>query len=295
MLSIQFNTALLTSPNAADGASPPAPPPKSHDWKNGAFSFHDVLDTLNPLQHLPIIGTIYRWLTGDEPGNVARIVGDGIYGGPIGLGTGAVSVAIKEELGKDPGAMVVSLLTGGGIETSSTKIAAATDTAQPTDSASTSPASAAPQKTAAEPPAPASPAIPFRPVLPLQASGGAVNSNGSAPSNSAEETFLARQASQSAALQRSFIGQHAAPGAAHPVTAPIPLQLTGSGLPTVQRRATAASYAPAVAANPSADPTNLQTESADKAPVEISQRMLKALDKYMELKQQRGNTVDLAQ
>src|SRR5579864_246859 len=150
MLAIQFNTALLTPPTAADGVTPPTPPPKSHDWKNGTFSFHDVLDALNPLQHLPIIATIYRWLTGDEPGNVARIVGDGLYGGVIGLGAGAVSVAVREEWGKDPGAMVVSLVTGGGNETNSPEVAAATDTAQMADPTPLSPASAPLQKAAAE-------------------------------------------------------------------------------------------------------------------------------------------------
>ncbi|MGQ3031076.1 MAG: hypothetical protein ACT60Q_22290, partial [Ferrovibrionaceae bacterium] len=29
------------------------------------FSFKTVLDTINPLQHIPIVSTIYRELTGD--------------------------------------------------------------------------------------------------------------------------------------------------------------------------------------------------------------------------------------
>jgi hypothetical protein len=92
------------------GAGPAAA--DSHAWKNGSFSFHDVLDTLNPLQHLPVISTLYRWVTGDEPGNVASIVGDTLYGGPIGLAAGLFTAAFKAETGKEPGEMVASAITG---------------------------------------------------------------------------------------------------------------------------------------------------------------------------------------
>ena len=30
-----------------------------------SFSFHELLSELNPLQYLPVIGTIYRSMTGD--------------------------------------------------------------------------------------------------------------------------------------------------------------------------------------------------------------------------------------
>lgn len=83
---------------------------KSHFWAGSGFSFHDLLDAINPLQHLPIIGTIYRAVTGDTIGNVARVVGDGIYGGPIGAASGLVDVAFIEETGKDVGAHVMATL-----------------------------------------------------------------------------------------------------------------------------------------------------------------------------------------
>ena len=54
------------------------------------FGFRDILDIVNPLQHLPIIGSVYRWLTGDRPGAVAQIAGDALYGGPIGAAVGFV-------------------------------------------------------------------------------------------------------------------------------------------------------------------------------------------------------------
>lgn len=52
-------------------------------------TFHDVLHALNPLQHLPVIGTIYRAVTGDTiapPFRIAgSIVGGMISGGPLGV------------------------------------------------------------------------------------------------------------------------------------------------------------------------------------------------------------------
>ena len=52
---------------------------QSRAWNDGdELSFHDILDMINPLQHIPLISTMYRYITGDTPGNVARIVGDGI-------------------------------------------------------------------------------------------------------------------------------------------------------------------------------------------------------------------------
>ena len=43
--------------------------------------FHHLLDVINPLQHLPVIGTIYRAITGEHIGAVEKIAGDTLYGG----------------------------------------------------------------------------------------------------------------------------------------------------------------------------------------------------------------------
>jgi hypothetical protein len=54
------------------------------------LSFKDVLDLVNPLQHIPIVGNIYRELTGDALAPGIRIAGGALFGGPIGA---ALSVA----------------------------------------------------------------------------------------------------------------------------------------------------------------------------------------------------------
>ena len=57
-------------------------------------SFAGIIDTLNPLQHLPVIGYVYRAITEDEASAGAKVAGGAAYGallgGPIG---GLISMA----------------------------------------------------------------------------------------------------------------------------------------------------------------------------------------------------------
>ncbi|HEV7371081.1 MAG TPA: hypothetical protein VGO20_18420, partial [Arenibaculum sp.] len=50
-----------------------------------SLSFWDLLDVINPLQHIPVVGTIYRALTGDEISTPARVAGGTLYGGVVGF------------------------------------------------------------------------------------------------------------------------------------------------------------------------------------------------------------------
>ena len=87
-----------------------APAPlKAFDDDDGP-SFHDVLDILNPLQHIPIINTIYRHLTGDEEGAVADVGGGTLWMGPVGLVGALADLAVKSETGKSIGDNILSWL-----------------------------------------------------------------------------------------------------------------------------------------------------------------------------------------
>jgi hypothetical protein len=92
----------------------------------GEFGFSDFLDVINPLQHIPIVSSIYRELTGDELGAPARILGGALFAGPLGAAAGAASAAVEAVSGKDPGAHAVAFLgLGSGSEdASATAIAA---------------------------------------------------------------------------------------------------------------------------------------------------------------------------
>lgn len=80
------------------------------DKTDEGMGFLDFLDVINPLQHIPVISTIYRSVTGDELKNFPRIVGGALFGGPIGLVTSAISAIMKDETGKDPGEHVMAWL-----------------------------------------------------------------------------------------------------------------------------------------------------------------------------------------
>ncbi len=69
--------------------------------KSESFGFFDLLDMLNPLHHIPVIGTIYRAVTGDEIKPVSNIIGGAVYGGPAGAAIGVVNAIAKNETGED--------------------------------------------------------------------------------------------------------------------------------------------------------------------------------------------------
>src|SRR5205807_2987628 len=93
-------------------AKQPMPDPKGLFGEEG-MTFKDALDIINPLQQLPIIGSIYRELTGDTIKPGSRLIVGGIYGlGISGVVSAALSNAIEFDTGKDPGALAVALLKG---------------------------------------------------------------------------------------------------------------------------------------------------------------------------------------
>ncbi len=102
------------------------------------FSFDDFLDMINPLQHLPVVSTLYREMTGDEMEPASRIVGGAIYGGPVGAGISVAEAVIEEATGNDVGGHIMSLLQGAAPAATQTAAAAASVPAEPAQSARTS-------------------------------------------------------------------------------------------------------------------------------------------------------------
>lgn len=77
-----------------DSTAMPLPPGQSPTLADRA------LDTINPLQHIPFVGFLYRQVTGDTITPEASFAGGLLYGGPIGA-IGAVA----------------SMIVGGAIDT----------------------------------------------------------------------------------------------------------------------------------------------------------------------------------
>jgi hypothetical protein len=91
--------------SATSSAQPAALSDKSF-WDN-------VLDVINPLQHLPAVGTLYRQATGDKMGDLEKAAGDTLYGGPIGLASSLADAAFEKITGKDFGDTVLDFVEGG--------------------------------------------------------------------------------------------------------------------------------------------------------------------------------------
>jgi len=121
---------IQSQPLKADTATP------SGLWEDKSFSFWDILDAINPLQHIPVISTIYRKITGDEMGYAARIAGDTLYGGLFGslissLVSAVANVFVDSTTGKDIGEHMMASITPEAVSKTNTSASLATPFSTP--------------------------------------------------------------------------------------------------------------------------------------------------------------------
>jgi len=99
----------VAAPNAQ--AQPPA---AAH-----GVTFHEVLSELNPLQYIPVVGTIYRSVTGDTIPEPVRVIGSmivsGLIGGPIGIAMNIGALSVEKATGFDPETIGHGMLASLGI------------------------------------------------------------------------------------------------------------------------------------------------------------------------------------
>jgi hypothetical protein len=110
-------------------------------------SFWDNLwDTVNPLEHFPVVSTIYDKVTHNHVGDLEKVAGDTLYGGPMGLASSLANVAFEHITGKSFGDMVMGWITGDDDSKPNTVMAskATTTSATPPDKTPESPSSIAP-------------------------------------------------------------------------------------------------------------------------------------------------------
>ncbi|HYM33205.1 MAG TPA: hypothetical protein VEU47_18040 [Candidatus Cybelea sp.] len=120
------------------------------DTPSADFTFKDVLDSLNPLQHLPVVSWIYRQVSGEEISPQAHIVGDTLFGGIAGLFSGMANAVLQNATGKDIGQQVIALFSGGGDKPTAVA-AAASGGASPAGASTSSPAQATTTQAAGTP------------------------------------------------------------------------------------------------------------------------------------------------
>jgi hypothetical protein len=125
---------------AADATKPvaTASADSDSDWH---VSFDDLLDVVNPLQHFPIVGTVYRALTHDQIKTPEKIAGDTLYGGVMGLASSVADVAFEKITGHNFGDTVLALFTGHYSDDKPTAVASTDKPATPTPAASAQTAS----------------------------------------------------------------------------------------------------------------------------------------------------------
>lgn len=69
-----------------------------------------MIDIINPLQHIPVVSTIYRNITGDEMSPMARVAGGTLFGGPLGAAMAMVNIVSEDATGADiPGNVMAAL------------------------------------------------------------------------------------------------------------------------------------------------------------------------------------------
>lgn len=96
----------IAEAGAADDGGPSSPAAEDD------FSFYDLLDVINPLQHIPVVSSLYREITGDEIKGPARILGGMLFGGPVGFVASAVNAIAVEASGRDLGEAAIATLFG---------------------------------------------------------------------------------------------------------------------------------------------------------------------------------------
>ncbi len=111
--------------------------------KDDGLGFGDLVDALNPLQHLPGVSSVYRHVTGDDISLPARLAGGFLFGGPAGLLGSAAMAAFESITGDDPLGHVASLVGGTDKETASAAGKASAPPSQPWMKAGTETADAA--------------------------------------------------------------------------------------------------------------------------------------------------------
>ena len=104
-------------PSAANAAGAGAPgltdaPAKGSVWGADGFTFGDLVDIVNPLQHIPVVSWAYRALTGDQIAPAAKMAGGALFGGAAGFALSAADTVLEGVTGRDAGTTAVAMLSG---------------------------------------------------------------------------------------------------------------------------------------------------------------------------------------
>lgn len=264
----------------------------------GDMSFWDFLDIINPLQHIPIVSTIYREITGDTIQPSMRIMGDMLYGGVIGGMASIANAVVEQATGQDVGETVMASLGFGGGDHPAASSAVADASGGPAASGSPAEPPAGPQNAqqapagglaaalaAAKPAdlgsAPSQPAA-GQPVR-LAAATSAAKSADASPVLTAQLAAGAaphpsKMPARDTPLASSALAKHSVPRYA----APVPGAVTANARTAGATAANGGQPQPA-AGQPGGQPANQPADAAGPTPVApdmLSETMMRNLAKY---------------
>lgn len=103
---------MQTSPTQPLDINISAPKPQRTFWQEETPSFDDVLDILNPLQHIPVISNLYQAESGDGSSAGANIAGGALFGGALGALAALFNEIMETETGNNIGGHLLSMFTG---------------------------------------------------------------------------------------------------------------------------------------------------------------------------------------
>lgn len=265
----------------------------------GDMSFWDFLDIINPLQHIPIVSTIYREITGDTIQPSMRIMGDMLYGGVVGGMASIANAVVEQATGQDVGETVMASLgfgdgdhpaastavadaSGGpaasgspaeppaapkqGQQVAAGGLAAALAAAKPADLGSAPPQPAAGQPVRLAAASSAAKSADASPVLTAQLAAGAAPHPSKMP---ARDTPLA-----SSALAKHSVPRYAAP---------VPGAVTANARTAGAAAAANGGQPQPAAGQPGGQPANQPADAAGPTPVApdmLSETMMRNLAKY---------------
>jgi len=238
------------------------------DAGGGTLGFDDLIDLINPLQHIPVISTLYRAVTGDQIQAPVKVAGGALFGGPVGFVAALANAFIDEAAGRDVGEMALAALIGedsnGGTQVAAAQEPAPPDTANPPTPTADAEA-AAPAATRAAEPAAANGETPLTGQAALRAFAADLRALADGAANKAE-----------AEQGRTSRGDMTAtPAAATPVTA-MPLGATPLTATPLSAMPLSAMPAAPAAGRPAPD----AAPSATAPATGFVARMMQALDRY---------------
>lgn len=127
MMQSMVQAALEPTPEQVAATAAELENPTATAFANGSSpGFADVLDIINPLQHIPLVSQYYRDWTGDDMGYISQVAGGAFWGGGVGVATSFVNLGLTSVMGKSPSQYVQQLFASDDVTDTSAASTATT-------------------------------------------------------------------------------------------------------------------------------------------------------------------------